>query len=55
MYLSTTRSKALVIATVFSFTVGLITSCAMEHPMSKVPKEEREHPAETEKKEHPGY
>lgn len=53
MYLSTTRSKALAATAVFTFTLALITSCAHEHPTSKIPKEEREHPAETEKKEHP--
>lgn len=53
MYLSTTRSKVLTVTAVFTFTLGLITSCAIEHPTSKVPKEEKEHPAETEKKEHP--
>ncbi|MFN3531791.1 MAG: hypothetical protein ACK41Q_04640 [Candidatus Brocadia sp.] len=52
MYLSNTRSEALVVTVIFIFTLGLITSCAMEHPTSKVPKEEKEHPAETEKKEH---
>lgn len=47
------RGKVFVVIATLFFTLGLIASCAHEHPSTKVPKEGKEHPSETGGKEHP--